>query len=115
MLKPALECLKKRSEFLTVSKTDNKWVTPAFIIQVYERAPDGPFRYGITASRKVGGAVVRNRAKRRLRVLIKEILPQAAQPGVDYVFIARQGILKRDFSVMGKELSHGLNMLCQKR
>jgi ribonuclease P protein component len=107
----ALERLKKRSEFLAVSKTGKKWVTPAFIIQIYERATCGPFRYGITASRKVGGAVDRNRAKRRLRALIKEFLPPLAHPGVDYVFIARQEILKRDFAVMKEELKRALTKL----
>jgi len=106
-----LERLKKRSEFLTVSKTGNKWISPAFIIQSYERAPSGPFRYGITASRKVGGAVERNRAKRRLRALIREILPSLARPGVDYVFIARLEILKRDFVLMKEELKRGVQMV----
>lgn len=106
--------LKKRSEFLAVSKTGQKWITPAFIIQVYERAPEGPFRYGITASRKIGGAVERNRAKRRLRALIREIFPSVAQPGTDYVFIARSEILKRDFAQMGRELEHGMKRLRKK-
>lgn len=111
MLNPTLERLRKRSEFLAVSKTGEKWVTPAFVIQVYHRPISGPFRYGITASRKVGGAVERNRAKRRLRALIREILPPIAHPGVDYVFIARREILKRDFALMGKELKHGIAMV----
>ena len=111
ILLQTLERLKKRSEFLAVSKTEKRWVTPAFVIQVYQRASEGPFRYGITASRKVGGAVERNRAKRRLRVLIKNILPALGQSGVDYVFIARQEILKRDFAVMEEELSRGMIML----
>lgn len=106
--------LKKRSEFLAVSKTGQKWITPAFIIQVYERAPSGSFRYGITASRKIGGAVERNRAKRRLRVLIREIFPAVAQPGTDYVFIARSEILKRDFAQMSRELEHGMKRLGKK-
>lgn len=111
MLSPILNRLKKRSEFLAVSKTENRWVTPGFIIQFYERACEGPFRYGITASRKVGGAVQRNRAKRRLRVLIRDILPSMGRPGADYVFIARQEILKRDFATMGEELNRGIKLL----
>jgi len=101
-----LERLRKRSEFLSVAKVGERWVTPAFIIQSHQRALDGPFRYGITASRKVGGAVKRNRAKRRLRALLREFLPQVAQPGMDYVFIARSELLKRDFALMGKEFDH---------
>lgn len=108
-----MERLRKRSEFLIVSKADKKWVTPAFIIQIHQRATEGPFRYGITASRKVGGAVDRNRAKRRLRALLREILPPFSQPGVDYVFIARKEILKRKFSLMGKELGQILKKVCE--
>lgn len=105
MLSPVLERLRKRSEFLKASKSGERRVTPAFIIQVYQRTSKGAFRYGITASRKVGGAVDRNRAKRRLRALIREFLPPIAQPDTDYVFIARSAVLKRDFVLMGKELN----------
>ena len=111
MLNSPLERLRKRSEFLAVSKTGERLVTPAFIIQVYYRASEGSFRYGITASRKVGGAVERNRAKRRLRALLKELLPQVACPGADYVFIARKEILRRDFSLMKQELCHAVKIL----
>ena len=109
-----IEHLKKRSEFLAVSKTGSKWITPAFIIQIYKRSPEGPCRFGITASRKVGGAVDRNRAKRRLRALIRDALPALGLPGTDYVFIARQEILKRDFAVMREELKRALKKLSQK-
>lgn len=111
MLNPPLERLRKRSEFLRVSKTGEKWITPAFVIQIHKGPMEGPFRYGITASRKVGGAVERNRAKRRLRALLKEFLPQVACPGADYVFIARKEILRRDFSLMKQELCHAVKML----
>lgn len=113
MLNPPLERLRKRSEFLIVSKTGEKWITPAFILQAYQRASEGPSRYGITASRKVGGAVERNRAKRRLRALIKDVLPPLAQAGMDYVFIARQEVLKREFALMREELRHALKRLSQ--
>jgi len=105
---PPLERLKKRSEFLVVAKTGDRWVMPAFIIQVYKRALEGSIRYGITASRKVGGAVERNRAKRRLRVLIKQVLPLYGCPGTDYVLIAREEVLKRNFARMGQELEDAL-------
>lgn len=112
---PTLERLTKRSEFLAVSKTGEKWVTPAFIIQVYHRALEGPSRYGITASRKVGGAVERNRAKRRLRSLIRGILPLLECSGTDYVFIARQEVLKRNFALMGQELNQAIIKLGKRK
>jgi len=103
-----LERLRKRSEFLNVAKTGERYVTPAFIIQIYQRSPEGPFRYGITASRKVGGAVKRNRAKRRLRALLSQILSAMGRSGIDYVFIAREEILRRNFALMGQELEKAL-------
>jgi ribonuclease P protein component len=110
-----LERLTKRSEFLRVSKAETKWVTPAFILQIYQREPEGSARYGITASKKVGGAVQRNRAKRRLRVLIRDHLPLLAHPGVDYVFIARSEILKRNFAMMGEDLRWSFKRLQRER
>src|SRR5690606_10265723 len=53
------------------------------------RAPGGPIGLGLTASRKVGSAVVRNRARRRLREAARMLLPELGEPGVDYVLVAR--------------------------
>ena len=111
MPSPPLERLRKRSEYLNVAKTGERYVTPAFIIQIYRRSPEGPLRYGITASRKVGGAVERNRAKRRLRALLKHVLSPVDHPGLDYVFIAREEILRRNFALMRQELEKGLMRL----
>ncbi|MBS0272140.1 MAG: ribonuclease P protein component [Proteobacteria bacterium] len=104
MLNSLFERLRKRSDFVTVAKAGERYVTPAFIIQAYKRAIDGPFRTGITASRKVGKAVERNRAKRRLRVLIRTTFPHTGHAGMDYVLIAREEALKRNFALMEKEL-----------
>jgi ribonuclease P protein component len=112
---PPLENLKKRSEFLTVSKAGHKWGTPAFLVLSYQQASEGPPRYGITASRKIGGAVERNRVKRRLRALLKEILPLKGHPGVDYVLIARKECLTRDFALMKQELEKALRKLHEKK
>jgi ribonuclease P protein component len=111
VLNPPLERLRKRSEFLNVAKTGERYVTPAFIIQIFQRPSEGPVRYGITASRKVGGAVKRNRAKRRLRALLKDILPRIGHPGFDYVIIAREEALRRNFALMGDELEKALMRL----
>lgn len=104
----ALERLRKRLDFLNVAKTGERYVTPGFIVQVYLRAPNGPFRYGITATRKIGGAVERNRAKRRLRALIRQVLFQIGRPGLDYVFIARTEVLKRGYALMSQEFEQAL-------
>ena len=66
------------------------------VVQARDRA-DGQtlVRVGFTATRKVGGAVVRNRAKRRLREAARALLPELGRPGHDYVFIARSGTATR--------------------
>jgi ribonuclease P protein component len=66
------------------------------VIQALDRADGRPsMRAGFTATRRIGGAVVRNRAKRRLREAMKLILPLHGRPGFDYVFIARAGSATR--------------------
>jgi len=104
-----LERLKKRSEFSVITKAGTRIVTPAFILQIYKHSSEGLPRFGLTASRKVGGAVERNRAKRRLRALIKQILPHYGQLGTDYVLIARKEVLHRNFALMTQDLQNALN------
>lgn len=65
-------------------------------------------RYGLTVSRKVGGAVVRNRMKRRFRELCRAILPDHGMPGADHVLIGRQSGIERDFSKLGDDLRDAL-------
>ena len=108
-----LERLRKRSEFLAVAKTGELGLLLLLLFK-FIKATEGSSRYGITASRKVGGAVERNRAKRRLRALLKTCYPPLSPPGIDYVFIARKEVLRRDFSLMGQELVNAIRKLLQK-
>jgi len=88
---PALSVIKKRADFLKAARA-KKWVTKSFILQARERAPDeacADIRIGYTCSKKVGNAVARNAAKRRLREIARLILPEAGQSGWDYVLIGR--------------------------
>ncbi len=78
---------------------------PGFVLQARPRpAQDAAdiivARFGFTATRKLGGAVVRNRAKRRLRALVRHLASRDAKPGYDYVLIAREGTLKRPFAAL---------------
>jgi len=61
-------------------------------------------RYGITVTKKIGNAVVRNRMKRRFRALLREILPELGLPGTDHVLIGREGGVERDFALLRGEL-----------
>ncbi len=86
-----LTVLAKRADFLAAARAARQG-TPAFLLQARKRGPDDPgtgIRVGYTCSKKVGNAVARNRAKRRLREIARAVLPEAARPGWDYVLIGR--------------------------
>ncbi|GAB4184469.1 MAG: hypothetical protein OHK0024_24630 [Thalassobaculales bacterium] len=87
-----------------------KWSTPGLLVQAIAGAPDQPLRLGFTASRKVGGAVERNRAKRRLRALAAEAAP-AARAGVDLVLVARAATVRRPFALLRRDLEQALTRL----
>lgn len=86
---PPIHRLRKRSEFLFVRR-GVRASQDAVLVEARRRAEAGPMRLGLTASKKVGGAVRRNRARRRLREAARQLLPELGLPGVDYVFVARQ-------------------------
>jgi ribonuclease P protein component len=82
---------------------------PGFVLLVRDRRDDDPaMRLGITVTRKIGNAVVRNRMKRRFRALAREVLPQAGVAGADHVLIGRAGGIERDFSSLRAELEKAL-------
>jgi ribonuclease P protein component len=85
---------------------------PGFVLLVRERGDENPgMRIGITVTKKIGGAVVRNRMKRRLRALARELLPQAGLAGTDHVLIGRAGGVERDFALLRAELDQALAKL----
>lgn len=101
--------LKKRSEFLWV-RGGRRWSAAAFVLEARPRqdAADGPPRFGFTVSKKVGGAVQRNRVKRRLRALTAALNPEQTHPGFDYVLIARSGAIDRGFTDLKSDLDQAL-------
>ena len=76
----------------------------------HPRGPGGAtgIRVGFTASRKVGNAVIRNRAKRRMRAAAASVLPALGRPGTDYVLIARAGTVDRPFAELIADLEAAL-------
>ena len=83
-----LEIIKKRSDFVKASRAP-RVAMPGFVIQIRTRGDNDKMRVGFTCSKKVGNAVARNRAKRRLREIARLILPQFGKNGTDYVLIGR--------------------------
>ncbi len=70
-------------------------------------------RVGFTVTRKIGGAVVRNRMKRRFRALAREVVPSRGFPGSDHVMIGRAKGVERDYSLLRSELASALDRLRQ--
>jgi len=92
---PAIDRLKKRSEFLACAQAPS-CAKGAVVVQARPREDDSALiRVGFTATKRIGGAVERNRAKRRMREAARAVLPEHAQAGCDYVLIARGGVLTR--------------------
>ncbi len=82
---------------------------PGFVLLVRDRQDANPLmRVGFTVTRKIGGAVVRNRMKRRFRALAREILPVSGRPGTDHILIGRAGGVERDFALLRSELERAL-------
>ncbi len=112
MTPPRLVRLRKRRDFLRVAATRRKKVTPAFILQAAaRRQEDDAIGVGFTATRKIGPAVVRNRARRRLREAARQVLPATARPGTDYVLIARAASLTRSFERLKADLARAVRAL----
>lgn len=101
---PTLTVLKKRSDFLAANR-GRRFATPGLVLLRRDRADgDEAIRFGITVTKKIGGAVIRNRMKRRFRELARDILPRLGVPGSDYVLIGRAGGVERDFALLASEL-----------
>ncbi|HYE43879.1 MAG TPA: ribonuclease P protein component [Caulobacteraceae bacterium] len=90
-----IERMKSRPQFLAAAKGVSA-SRGAVLIQQLDRGDGDPVvRVGFTASKRVGGSVERNRAKRRLREAARRLIPEMGRPGCDYVLIARSGTPSR--------------------
>ncbi|NBD29170.1 MAG: ribonuclease P protein component [Alphaproteobacteria bacterium] len=103
-----VEGLKKRADFLAAARARVAHAK-GFVLQARDRGDDGPARVGFTCSKKVGNAVARNRAKRRLREIARLDLVTFARPGWDYVLIGRrEATATLDFQKMRDDLKKAL-------
>ena len=98
--------LTKRSDFLAANH-GLRVARPGFVLLVRPNGGLGT-RYGITVTKRIGNAVVRNRMKRRFRELLRDALPLGGLPDHDHVIIGREGGVERDFARLGEELSAAL-------
>lgn len=106
--------LTKRADFLAANR-GLRVARPGFVLLVRSNSgpDDGPdggkgVRYGITVTKKIGNAVVRNRMKRRFRELLRAALPERGLPDHDHVLIGREGGIERDFGQLAEELDIAL-------
>lgn len=110
-----IERMTSRPQFLAAAKGVSE-ARGAVVVQRLDRGDDMPVvRLGFTATRKVGNAVIRNRAKRRLREAARAMAPLLAVPGSDYVFIARAGTADRPWDRLLDDVKSALTRLATPR
>jgi ribonuclease P protein component len=104
-----LQTLQHRPDYLRAASA-RRQTTTGFLLQARNRSDDTTLvRVGFTASKKIGNAVFRNRAKRRMRALARDILPTGACPGWDYVLVAKPGVtVDRTFALLMDDLTGAL-------
>ena len=105
-MQPDLTVLTRRADFLAANK-GLRVARPGFVLLANPNGGVGT-RFGITVTKRIGNAVVRNRMKRRFRALIRELLPTLGLPDHDHVLIGREGGIERDFALLRSELGAAL-------
>ena len=103
---PSLSVIRKRSDFLAANR-GLRVARPGFVLLARPNEGQGK-RYGITVTKKIGNAVVRNRMKRRFRELLWSALPDSGLPDHDHILIGREGGVERDFAQLREELGAAL-------
>lgn len=104
MLTPRV--LTRRGDFLAANR-GTRVSRPGFVLLTRPNGGEGQ-RFGITVTKRIGNAVVRNRMKRRFRALLHEMLPQLGMADTDHVLIGREGGIERDFTLLREEITAAL-------
>jgi ribonuclease P protein component len=107
--RPTFTVMRLRADFLRAA-SGRRQGTGGFLLQARDRADgNAGVRVGFTASKKIGNAVARNRAKRRLRALAREVLASVARPGWDYVLVAKpEATIARDYQDLIADMARAL-------
>ena len=103
-----LDTIPKRRDFVLASTHGRYQAMPGLVIQMRNRGDNAAARLGITASKKIGNAIARNRAKRRLRAVADMVLTSQSRPGHDYVLIARYNTNHLEWSELVENLNKAL-------
>jgi ribonuclease P protein component len=107
------ETIRLRRDYLAANKA-RRVVMPGFILLVNPRNDGDPrIRAGYTVTKKIGGAVVRNRMKRRFRALAQALLPTQGLAGADHVLIGRDAGVERDFATLLADLARALTRVAR--
>jgi ribonuclease P protein component len=108
--------LRQRADFLRIAASGLRRVTPAFILQAAAvKTGEKTGRIGFTCSRKIGNAVARNRARRRLRAVVDQVVAPAMTETLDFVLVGRGEALTRDFAAMTQDLRHAIGKVTPKK
>ena len=105
-----MRTIPSRAGFLAARSNGKKALSRGLVIQANEHKAS-QWRIVLTATKKIGNAVTRNRARRRMRALARGYLVPLAQPGTDYVLIARHDTVSADWQDMAKGLQKAIRYL----
>lgn len=108
--------IKNRKDFLIANTAGVKFIVSSLILQSVKRSPEHPapkeeVRIGFTVTKKMGGAVIRNRIKRRLREAARPQLTKYGKAGHDYVIIARHKALNCNFSELTRDMEFAFSKI----
>lgn len=110
-----IHTIKNRRDFVAANQSTHKFITHSVIVLAKQRADDHPVleisRIGYTVTKKIGGAVVRNRVKRRLREAVRLKAAAYLQSGFDYVLIARPKLVGCEFSEMLRDIGFAFSRI----